>query len=170
MEPTIPLNPANEPEKVKTSRTRIPVSLPLGKVGVPEVPGYHLHWMRGEQSRLQRALAGGYTFVEQDEVQLNGIGLADSAADHGSTDMGSRVSVISGGDTHAGQPERLYLMKIKEEFWNEDQAALLDRNESIAAAIRGDRGLVQTGGDNSNRYVPRDAGNKNLFIPKHRRP
>lgn len=160
-------NPANLPDKVKVERTRVPMSIPMGKLQVPDIPGYHLHWFRGDATRLQRAILGGYTFVDLDEVELTALGVANSVADQTSTDMGTRVSVSSGKDAPNGQPERLYLMKIKEEFWNEDQAKLLERNESIAAAIRGD-GYQQAGGDNSHRYIPPDAGNKNLFTQKRR--
>jgi len=164
-------NPANAPAKQKSERARIPMSLPQLKLSVPELPGYHLHWMLGKADRLARAEKGGYTFVGQDEVDVNTVGLADGSDTSGHTDLGSRVSHISGTDEAGGQPVRLYLMKIPLEFWLEDQEKLSAVNENIAAVLRGDTGIQATGErmDNTNRYVPKDSGNRNLFQPKRNR-
>ena len=155
-------NPANLPNKTTVERTRIPMSLPSLKLAVPDIPGYHLHWMRGEPGRIQQALKGGYIHVELDEVDLNAVGVADSQDAHGSTDLGSQVSVIGGSDGI-----RMYLMKIKEEFWETDETARARQQEGIAGKIRGDRGL-QGPGDNSNRYTPEGSPNRNIFQPKRR--
>ena len=153
-------NPANVPATIATERTRIPMSLPLQKLAVPSLPGYHLHWMRGEPGRIQQALKGGYIFVDMDEVDLNNVGIADGPDAHGSTDLGSRVSVIGGSDGI-----KMYLMKIKEEFWEADEAVRAQQQEGIAGKIRGDKGL-QGPGDNSNRYGRQE--NANIFQPKRR--
>jgi hypothetical protein len=164
-------NPANAAEKRKSSRDRVPMSLPQQKLSVPDIPGYHLHWMIGRADRLAQAERAGYTFVNQDEVDMNTVGLADGGNASGHSDLGSRVSHVSGTDEAGGQPVRLYLMKLPIEFWYEDQAKLAGVNENIAGVLRGDKGLQATGEgmDNSNRYVPKDAGNKNLFQPKRNR-
>jgi hypothetical protein len=164
-------NPANAPEKRKEVRGRIPMSLPQQKLSVPDLPGYHLHWMIGKADRLAQAERAGYSFVSQDEVDMNTVGIASGLDDSGHTDLGSRVSHISGVDETGGQPTRLYLMKLPLEYWEEDQAKLGKVNENIAAVMRGERGFQATGEgmDNSNRYAKGD-GNKNLFQPKSRRP
>ena len=156
-------NPANTPAKAVAGRERVPMSLPLQKMAVPEIPGFHLHWMRGEAQRIQQALAAGYTFVEQDEVDLSRIGIADNESSDGHTDLGSRVSIVSGKDDQGGA-ERAYLMKLPLEYWLADQAALEGRNEKVAATIRGDKGFSGTGSD-ENRYAPPKA-NRNIFQPK----
>jgi hypothetical protein len=131
-------NPANTLETSKIERTRIPMSLPIQKLAVPPIPGYHLHWMRGDAARVQQALRAGYEFVNQDEVDVTNTNLADNAETSGSTDMGSRVSIVAGSEIDAGgQPERLFLMKLRQEYWEEDQAVLENRNEEVAAALRG---------------------------------
>jgi len=132
------LNPANEVETSMTTRTRVPMSLPMLKLEVPEIPRYHLHWMRGDAQRIAQAQRAGYEFVDNDEIDVNNSGLADDASASGNQDMGTRVSLVSGGaSTHDGQPGRLYLMKIKEEFWQEDQKVIEDRNEELAQVMRG---------------------------------
>lgn len=160
-------NPANSAVKATEAKTRIPMSLPIQKLAVPDIPGFHLHWMAGNPARISQALKAGYKFVENDEVDLNVAGLADDASKTGNSDLGSRVSVGSGLDER-GDESRLYLMKIEEEFWQEDQKLLEARNEQLAATIRG--GSPDGAGDTSNRYIPEMArkGVENLFTPKRK--
>lgn len=151
------VNPSVVAPTALPARERMPMSLPELRLAVPEIPGYHVHWFRSDATRIERALKGGYQFVEQDEVQLNRTALGSGLEDQGSTDLGSRVSVASGGG------ERLVLMKIQNQYWEEDQKLLEEKNESIASVIRGDKGF-QVAGDNSNRYAPMP--NRNNLIPK----
>ena len=154
-------NPANAPEK--RVRQRIPMALPTLKLAVPEVPGYVLHWFRGSGQRLQQALAAGYEYVERGELEINSTGLANSYEDDGNTDLGTRVSRASGSDDTEGG-NRLYLMKIRQEFWDEDQLAVNARHEQIAGQLRGDKGFAEGGGDNTNRYSRGE--NRNMFQPR----
>lgn len=164
------LNPANMLEKTATERGRIPMSLPQLKLAVPDLPGYHLHWMSGTPARISQALRAGYEFVDPSEVDVVSSGLADDAGSSGNTDMGSRVSVGSGMDERGGE-SRLYLMKLKQEFWDADQAVLESRNEQTAAALRGGQADGGAEGDTSNRYIPEAhrKGVATLFTPKNRR-
>ena len=61
-------NPANSFEKSSVDRTRVPMSTAQQKLSVPEIPGFHLHWMMGSPSRIAQAMKAGYTFVDPDEV------------------------------------------------------------------------------------------------------
>lgn len=165
------VNPANTRDNSLPERTRIPMSVPQQKLAVPEIPGYHLHWFNGNHSRIQQALRAGYEFVDPSEVDVTNTGLADDAGKSGNSDMGSRVSIISGSDTDSdGGVPRLYLMKIRQEFWEEDQKTLEARNEQVAATIRGggDVGNNPNGGEN--RYIPEShrKGVADLFTPKRR--
>lgn len=155
-------NPANAPERAP--RQRIPMALPTLKLSVPDIPGYKCYWFRGSSNRLQQAIAAGYEFVERGEVELNGYGLANSYDVDGNTDMGSRVSVASGDGSDGTNSQRLYLMKIRAELWEEDERAVEAKHESIAAQMRGDKGLPAPGGDTSNRYSRGE--NRNLFTPR----
>ena len=124
-----------------TERSRIPFSTPVARLAVPEIPGYHLHWFMGTAQRIQRAVDGGYEFVEKAEVKLNNRVLGSDTAQDGNTDMGSRVSIIAGSETGPdGQAVRLILMKIKQEWWEEDQKALVSdgsRVENVRKSLLG---------------------------------
>lgn len=135
------VNPANEPGTTPAERKRIPMTVPMQKLEVSEIPGYHLHWMRGTAGRLAQALRAGYEYVTEDEVTMNNLDLAGDLSKGGSTDMGSKVSVTTGDDAgHDGQPVRLYLMKIREEWWQESQKVVATRSEGIADTFR--RGMI----------------------------
>ena len=158
-------NPASAPA-VKGERKRLPMSVPTRRLEVPEIPGYSLHWFVDRPGRINRALQGGYEFVDPDEIELNNFGLADDALKTGNSDLGSRVSVY-GGVSETGGAERLYLMKIKREWWLKDQELIADRNEKVAASLRGGRIAAEQEqpGDAEQRYV---RSNANLFTKKRR--
>lgn len=162
-------NPAERPGRTRAERQRVPMSVPMQRLFVPEIPGYHLHWFRGTPERIARAQQAGYEFVEDGEVDLNSVGLGNESAASGNTDMGSRVSVVSGDEVgRDNQPVRLILMKLREELWKEDQEAVADRSEIIASALRsGQVGAGQAGKETSadvaTRYVKKV---DNLFTRK----
>ena len=165
------LNPANEPQKTVAEMKRVPMTVPMRKLEVNELPGYHLYWMRGTPKRLEQAARAGYEFVTEDEVRLNSTDLGGDTTAGGNTDMGTKVSTAIGDDVGLdGQPIRLYLMKIREEWWKEGQKILAERSEKTADAFR--RGIVgydmPGAGDVSNRYVKGKI--PDLFNPNKRRP
>jgi len=155
------LNPANQPARRVTAETRIPMSSRNAKLAVPEIPGWHLHWAIG--SKVNRMLKAGYDFVDQSEVDLNNFDLAGDAGTSGNTDLGSRVSVAAGADVDSG---RLYLMKLPEEWWNEDCKRMEEANEKIAAGIRG--GNIGDEGEDHKKHKYLKEGQK-LFIPRDKR-
>jgi hypothetical protein len=149
-------NPASAVSKTAAERRRIPMSVPVQKLEVPDLPGYHLHWFNGTAARIQRALDGGYEFVENRDIKINSVGLGGDSTLSGSTDMGGNVSVVAGSDIgHDGQPVRLVLMKIKQEWYEEDQKLIEDSNDRMATALRG--GMIgaekDAVGDAQQRYV-----------------
>lgn len=154
-------NPANVPTKEKAERQRIPMSLPVQKLATPELPGYHLHWMRGDAARIAQAQAAGYEYVEQDEVNMNRIGLGDGDNSSGHTDLGSRVSIIGGSE--GGAVMRLYLMKLRQEWWDSDQEVQAKNSDRIAEQIRGDKGFQSPDGM-ENRYGKPE--NKHIFTKR----
>jgi len=150
------LNPGNRPEPAAAERRRIPMSVPVQKLEVPDVPGYHLHWFVNSPDRIQRALDGGYEFVDEREIKPNAVSLGGDSATSGNTDMGSRVSIVAGQEIgRDGQPARLMLMKLKQEWWNEDQARVEARNTKVRDSLLG--GLIgaenDRPGDAQHRYV-----------------
>lgn len=152
-------NPATR-DTPAAERKRIPMSVPVRKLEVPDIPGYHLHWFRSDAARIQRAQEGGYEFVDAGEIRLNPVGLGADTTHSGNTDMGSRVSVISGESADGVDAERMILMKIKQEWYDEDQKLVEARNDSVAAALtsgvmtNGPGGSAADAGENGNfRYV-----------------
>jgi hypothetical protein len=168
------LNPANVGGKPDAERKRIPMSVPVQRLEAPEIPGFHLHWFNGTPERIQRALDGGYEFVDEREMKINNVSLGGESTRSGNTDMGSRVSVVSGQEVGKdGQPTRLILMKIKQEWYEEDQKLVMARNEQVAAALRG--GLIGSendqAGDTAMRYVDKSRTRiPDLFNPNKKRP
>lgn len=150
-------NPANAPERANRTRERIPMSVPQLKLAVPDIPGYHLHWMMNEPARIAQALRAGYEFVERGQVEVSNNLLGGTAAEDGSTDLGSRISVVAGGVNEQGEAARLVLMMIKNEWWAEDQKAMESRSDLLVSQLRSGQinadqaGEQQT--DKRHRYV-----------------
>jgi len=165
-------NPAQRPGRTSAERQRVPMSVPMLRLSVPEIPGYHLHWFRGTQERINRAQGAGYSFVHPEEVDINNLDIGGESAVSGNTDMGSRVSVVSGDEVgRDGQPIRLILMKLPIELWDQDVEALINRSEQVAGALRsGTLAAGQAGrenqGDIAQRYVKQGS---NLFTRKPQR-
>jgi hypothetical protein len=137
-------NPANAQEKKLSNKSRIPMSVPRQRLQAVDIDGYHLHWMLGTPSRLAQAQKAGYTFVEDGETDINNFDLGGDAEASGNTDLGSRVSMVAGSDTGSdGDAVRLYLMKLPEELWEQDQSKLAEINEETAANLRGDNQIEE---------------------------
>lgn len=156
-------NPANPQELPKGYK---PMSEGQLKLEVPERPGYHRHWFRGDAGRIARARQAGYTHVQMGDVQVNNFDLGGDAKSDGSTDLGSNVSITSGGTTEDGQPERMYLMECPDHIFAHAQKLLAERNESVAEALRG--GTIgaekETRGDAQHRYIKGSV--PDLFNPR----
>lgn len=166
---TIP-NPANA--RAVSADNRVPMSLPLQKLEMPKIPGYHTHWMRADESRIRQAMRAGYTFVEQADLDEIGVAarnfdVAGDATANGNSDLGSRITVLSGNETDAtGRPVRLVLMKMPQEWRDADMKAQAESADRTVAALRSDQGVSQEEAakrqhDMSNRY--RGESNRNLF-------
>lgn len=129
-------NPAADQVAVQTRRrARVPMSELRQRLQVPDIPGWRLYWFKDEN--VPAAVDAYYEFVKRDEISTNPIGIGSNAADSGNTDLGTNVSIIAGQNA-AGQPVRLTLMKLKMEYFLEDQKALEQRNALIMQAIFGD--------------------------------
>ena len=160
----------NKPERV-TARTRVPMSIPAPKLAVPDIPGYHLHWILNDPARINQAMRAGYEFVSEDEVDVANTNLAGDMSTSGNTDMGSRVSVLASGSVgDDGKEQRLYLMKLPQEWWEEDQAKLEAQNENIAASLRGGGDASSNPHGQENRYIPEGTRRAmaSMFTPKRR--
>lgn len=126
-------NPSVRPgEDVPAARTRIPMTNSTRRLQIPEVPGWKHHWF--VDANIERALQAGYEFVRRGEVSLNQLNVATSKGVDGNVDLGSNVRVV-GGKAENGNTEYLTLMKIKQEWWDEDHRDLEQRNMRIMSTI-----------------------------------
>ena len=96
-----------------------------------QIEGYHLHIFNDTPGRIEQAINVGYEFVQPNEVG----GTATNVVSR-NTDIGDKVRFLVGTDAN-NEPMYAYLMKIRNEFYEEDQAALQAKNDTIDAAIRG---------------------------------
>ena len=115
------------------------------KLGVRnQIPGYHLHIFTDTGSRVQEAMDSGYEFVTPDEIG----GVSENVVSRNG-DLGERIRYLVNPRAE-GTEQYGYLMKVRQEWYEEDQAELQAKNNRIDTAIR--NGKVT--GDNPGFYVP----------------
>ena len=149
------LSPTEKLEVAREVRSRVPMSSPKAKLNVPELAGFHLHWLNDDGNRIPQAIDGGYSFVNQGETIVNSSDLAGQSVGEG-TDLGSRISVWV-GKKEDGSALRAYLMKIPNEFYREDQNMLQARVDNIHGAMHRGKQSVdgESEADRRQRYVSR---------------
>lgn len=129
-------NPAQDQSAAQRTRPpRVSMSTQQQRLKVADIPGYRLYWFKEEN--IPAAMDAYYEFVKRDELTTNPVGIGQNAMDSGNTDMGSNVSLVAGQNA-AGAPARLVLMKLKEEYFREDQLMVAQRNAIPMEAIFGD--------------------------------
>lgn len=129
-------------EKQVQRKTRVPLGVPRAKLQAPEIKGFRTRWINDYTGRIEQAIAGGYEHVYEKDLQ----------GEAGNTDLGEKVSRIVGRNEDAS-PLRAFLMKIKEEWYQEDQRAKRKQLDETDAAIR--RGKLNEQPDDR-RYIPRE--------------
>lgn len=131
-------------------RARVPFGVPRTKLAVPhDLPGYSLRWINDIPGRIFQAQQGGYEFVTTKEMNLSSHTVTEV-----NKDLGERIAVLVGRQS-SGDPMFAYLMKIKNEYRKEDEAALAavaDRNDQ---QIKGGNPDGKTGSQEF--YVPKYA-------------
>lgn len=151
-------NPANG--KIDFPKGYRPMTSATLRLQVPDRDGYHRHWFRGTPERIARAQQAGYSFVDPEALEegsINNFDLGGDSDKTGNTDLGSRVSIISGGELDTtGQPGRMYLMECPMEYFDHAQSIVNESTDDVATALRG--GTIGEGrngeksADSSKRY------------------
>jgi hypothetical protein len=101
--------------------------------------GFHPYWRNDMDGRVQEALANGYEFVHPDEVEEVNLRITAQPM------SGDKVSRIV-GYTDKGDPIHAFLLKIKKEWFEENQAFYQKRNDAIDRAIKsGNVSSVESG-------------------------
>jgi hypothetical protein len=174
-------NPANG--KVDFPKGYRPMTSATLRLQVPERDGFHRHWFRGTPERIARAQQAGYQFVQPEELEegsINNFDLGGDSDQTGNTDLGTRVSIISGGELdNTGQPGRMYLMECPMEYFDYAQSIVNASTDDVATALRG--GTIGEGrngeksADGNKRYVGFEQPGSSLkgkvpdlFVPKRR--
>jgi hypothetical protein len=130
-------------DAVAGRKQRVPLGVPRTKLTTPQRQGYKRRWINDDgKGRLQNALAGGYSYVEDPDLQVG--------EDGGGDRPDSRVSRIVGRG-EGGKPLRAFLMEIPSELYQEDQASKQAALDEVDRAIR--KGRLVTDGE-EHRYVP----------------
>lgn len=138
-------------------RKRIPFGVARTKLDVPYKPeGFHLHWVNDAAGRVYAAQQGGYEFVSPQEVGLE------------TTTEGEDKVKILVGKTDNNQPLFAYLMKIKQDWYDEDQTAINEKQDMFDEAIkRGTAGKNELGVAG---YTPRGVNNSvSNTLSRHRK-
>lgn len=155
-------NPANDRVVRVEDPVYIPMSARNSRLAVPEIPGFYLYWFLGKNTRY--ALTKHWSFVEQGEVELDEDGVANDTKGDGNTDLGTRISRAA--NKSGADDERLYLMKLPLELWEQGQKYLGDQNEEIARALRAGNIGAGEDPDRNRRYMKQG---QDLFYPKVRK-
>lgn len=100
-----------------------------------EEAGWHLHIFNDTPGRVEEALTAGYEFVTTEEI-----GSAVNTVVSRNTDLSDKVRFLV-GVSEEGDGMYAYLMKIKKEYFEEDQEDLQKRNDRVDEAIKSARNV-----------------------------
>ena len=111
-------------------RTRGAFNGTTGKLSINHAflsPDYHYHWLNDSPGRIDQALENGYEMVTSEEIG------------------GGAIERLVGVQD-SGEPLKAYFMKIRIDWYNEDQAALQNRVDRVDHAIKTGRNAKDTEG------------------------
>ncbi len=103
-------------------RKRIPLGVPQLKLSAPKRAGFHRHWLNDTGGRIQAAEQAGYSFVENEQA----------SEEEGRARYLSRVV----GVKEDGSPMTAYLMEIRQDWYDEDQAEKQNQITAKESEIR----------------------------------
>jgi hypothetical protein len=120
-----------------------------GKMSVDfDLPDYEVRIFNDTPGRIEQALSGGWEFVSPTEVRNVKTNVVSR-----NTDVGDKVRFLTNPSAKEGE-QYGYLMKIRKEWWLEDQAALQAKNNAIDDSIRNGRNPKD--GSSDGFYVPNE--------------
>lgn len=157
-------NPANSTTSDELPADFVPMTEGRLRLEVNDRAGYTRHWFLNEPSRIERARRAGYTPVDPMDVNLNNFDIAGDGLKGGGA-LGSEVSVAAGaGLNSVGSPLRLILMECPNQYFAAAQKVVQERNDNVAAILRGGKVGVNEPDMAYNKEVA-----PNLFTPKSKR-
>jgi hypothetical protein len=117
-----------------------------------EIPGYHIHIMNDTPGRIATALDNGYEFVSPSEVSTK-----EGNVTNTNTDLGDKIRFRVGVDD-SGNGLYAYVMKIRQEWYDEDRQALQGRVDAVDQAIKS--GKMTANGHNAEGFYTPEGGIK----------
>lgn len=132
-------------------KRRIPVGS-KNVMNVPQIPGYKTRWVNDvrEGQRMTTFTDAGYEFVMKGETDTSGLSIQAGA----DTPVGTPISKNVGGGVKA------FLMKQREEFYNEDQQAKQRNIDQLENSIRRKRTRPEDATPEDGQYGEVTVGNK----------
>lgn len=135
-------------ERSTSTRVRNKFNGTEGKLTVGhQIPGYVLHGFNDSPGRIEQALEGGWEFVHPDEVGGTKVNVVSR-----NTDLGDKVRWLVGRTEDGQDGQYAYVMKIKQEWYDEDQSTMQAKVNLIDDAIQHGRGHQA---DTEGFYVPK---------------
>lgn len=116
-----------EREVNATERKRTPFGAPSTKMDVNvkalRDAGYHVHWFNDVDNRIFEAQNAAYEFVTYAEIGAE-------RSRYQAADGDDRVSMRVGVEPH-GSPIKAYLMKVRQEYFEEDEESKLEQDRRV---------------------------------------
>lgn len=136
-----------------TQETRISMNAPDRRLEVPPIPGWHLHWFA--DTNIPKAIQAGYEFVDPAEVPARDRSIGGRPPGTKSEDLGgARISQIGGTDA-AGRLVHAVLMKVREDWYFDDQRKIAERNLLILNQIFRKKAPIRAEGESQADYAQR---------------
>lgn len=128
-------NPANDARTAfgVTRESRIAINVPDRRLEVPAIEGYHLHWFL--ETNIPKAKKAGYEFVTSVETPTVDRSIGGRSPGSQGESLGEDLVTQIAGTDKDGQPLQLVLMKIRQEWYLDDQRRIAVRNRAVLDQI-----------------------------------
>ena len=132
-------------------KMRVPPGIPSRSLDYPAREGYARRVVCDRHGRVEKFLAGGWSYVQQDALEENPTGVLKAATREG---VDSRVSQVVGSHKD-NKPMTGYLMEIPVELYDEDQATKMEHIDNLESGLRQGADTDGAAGPGKDgRYVP----------------
>lgn len=149
-------NPASSPATIfgVTRESRVSMNVPQRKLETPDLPGYHLHWFL--RNNVPRAVRAGYEYVSIKELPTMDRSIGGRGSNTNTEELGGgdQITHLDGRDEH-GNLVDLVLMKIRLEWYFDDQRKIAERNLSVLQQVFGSKLALRLPGENERDYSSR---------------
>lgn len=135
--------------------SRVSMNVPSRKLETPEITGYHLHWFL--RQNVPQGIRAGYEFVDVKELPSMDKSIGGRGEKTNTEDLGGSQITHIGGRDERGDTVELVLMKIRLEWYMDDQRKIAERNMSVMQMIFSKKMPIRSQGESEvdyrNRYT-----------------